>query len=184
MASLALKHARLVMEIHTDEAVVDIVARGYDAGIRLGEAVQQDMMAVRLTPKFDVIMVASPDYLRARGEPKVLADLARHNCIGYRLQGSGRLYEWHVVDAGKETKVAPPSSVVVTDATAAVELALAGVGIAYVSEPMAKEHVRGGRLRWVLPEAASHEEGLFVYFPRRTGMAGKMRAFIEAARHA
>jgi DNA-binding transcriptional LysR family regulator len=156
IARLALEHPRLVVEIHTDEAFVDIVACGYDAGIRLGEVVQQDMVAVRLTPEFDVIMVASPDYLRAHGEPKTLAELGKHNCIGYRLQASGRLYEWHVVDAGKETRVAPSSSVVVTDATGAVELALAGVGIAYVSEPMAREHVRAGRLRWVLPEAASH----------------------------
>ena len=70
----------------------------------------------------------------------------------------------------------------VTDATGALELALSGVGIAYVSEPMAREHVRGGRLKWVMPEAASHEEGLFVYFPRRAGMAPKMRAFIGVAR--
>jgi DNA-binding transcriptional LysR family regulator len=104
--------------------------------------------------------------------------------FSYRLRGSGKLYEWHVVDAGRETRMAPPSSVVVTDATAAVELALAGVGIAYVSEPMAREHIRAGRLRWLMPEAASHEDGLFVYFPKRASMAPKLRAFIEAAKGA
>jgi DNA-binding transcriptional LysR family regulator len=184
VAKLAREHPRLVVEVHTDEAFVDIVARGYDAGIRLGEAVQQDMVAVRLTPPFDMIIVASPDYLRAKGEPKSLAELSKHNCVGYRMQGSGRLYEWHVEEAGKETRVAPPGSVVVTDVVVAVELALAGVGVAYVSEPMVREHVRAGRLKWLLPEAVSHEEGLFVYFPRRAGMAVKMRVFIEAARNA
>ena len=80
--------------------------------------------------------------------------------------------------------MAPPSSVVVTDATSAVELALAGVGIAYASEPMTREHLRAGRLKWLLPEAASHEDGLFVYFPKRASMAPKLRAFIDAARRA
>ena len=182
IARLASEQPRLVVEVHTNEAFIDIVAQGYDAGIRLGEAVQQDMVTVRIVEPFDTIMVASPDYLRAMGEPASLADLARHKCIGYRLQGSGRLYEWHVVDAGRETRVAPPGSVVITDAMAARELALAGVGIAYLSEPMVREDLRAGRLKWLLPDSASHEDGLFLYFPRRASMAPKLRAFIEAAR--
>lgn len=182
IARLAWAHPKLVVEVHTNEAFIDIVASGYDAGIRLGEAVQQDMVTVRLVDPFDTIMVASPDYLRAKGEPKVLADLGKHNCIGYRLQGSGRLYEWHVTEDGKESRVAPPGSAVVTDAMAARELALAGVGIAYLGEPAVREDVRAGRLKWLLPESASHEDGLFLYFPRRAAMAPKLRAFIEAAR--
>jgi len=183
IARLAWTQPRLVVEVHTNEAFVDIVAQGYDAGIRLGEAVQQDMVTVRLTDPFVVIMVASPDYLRAKGEPATLADLAQHNCIGYRLQGSGRLYEWHVVDRGAETRIAPRSSAVVTDATSARELALAGMGIAYLSEPMVREDIRAGRLKWLLPESASQEDGLFLYFPRRASMAPKLRAFIDAVRH-
>jgi DNA-binding transcriptional LysR family regulator len=184
LAKLAWEHPRLTVEVHTNEAFVDIVAQGYDAGIRLGEFVQQDMVTVRLTQPFDVIMVASPEYLRAKGEPRSLADLARHNCIGYRLQSTGSLYEWHVVDSGKEMRVATSGSVVVTDAGSAHGLALAGVGIAYVSEPMVREDLRAGRLKWLLPEAASHEDGLFVYFPRRASMSSKLRAFIDAAKSA
>src|SRR4051812_13608927 len=167
VARLASAHPHLVVEVHTNEAFIDIVAQGYDAGIRLGEAVQQDMVTVRIVDPFDTIMVASPDYLRAKGEPRSLADLARHNCIGYRLQGSGRLYEWHVAEDGREARVAPPGSVVITDALAARELALAGVGIAYLSEPMVRQDLRAGRLTGLLPAAASHEDGLFLYFPRR-----------------
>ncbi|HET9864521.1 MAG TPA: LysR family transcriptional regulator, partial [Steroidobacteraceae bacterium] len=92
LARLAWEHPRLTVEVHSNEAFVDIVAQGFDAGIRLGEAVQQDMVTVRLTDPFDMIMVAAPDYLRAKGEPESLADLAQHNCIGYRLQASGSLY--------------------------------------------------------------------------------------------
>jgi len=182
IARLAWEQPRLTIEVHTNEAFVDIVAQGYDAGVRLGEFVQQDMVTVRLTDPFDVIMVASPDYLRAKGEPKSLADLGKHNCIGYRLQSSGSLYAWHVVDGGKETRVATSGSAVVTDATSARELALAGVGIAYASEPMVREDIRAGRLKWLLPEAASKEDGLFVYFPRRASMAPKLRVFIDAAK--
>jgi DNA-binding transcriptional LysR family regulator len=182
IAKLAWEQPRLVIEVHTNEAFVDIVAQGYDAGVRLGEFVQQDMVTVRLTPPFQVIMVASPDYLRAKGEPKTLAELAQHNCIGYRLQSSGSLYAWHVVDEGKETRVAVSGSAVVTDATAACDLALAGVGIAYASEVLVREHLRTGRLKWLMPEAASQEVGLFLYFPKRAAMAPKLRVFIEAAK--
>jgi DNA-binding transcriptional LysR family regulator len=182
IAKLAWEHPRLVVEVHTNEAFVDIVAQGYDAGIRLGEAVQQDMVTVRLTPPFDVIMVASPDYLRAKGEPKSLADLAKHNCIGYRLLASGSLYEWDVVENGKDVKVAVSGSAVITDATLAGELALAGAGIAYLAESMVREDLRAGRLKWLLPEAAMREDGLFLYFPRRASMSPKLRAFIEAAK--
>jgi DNA-binding transcriptional LysR family regulator len=182
IAKLAWEQPRLVVEVHTNEAFVDIVAQGYDAGIRLGEAVQQDMVTVRLVDPFDTIMVASPDYLRAKGEPKSLADLAKHNCIGYRLVGAGSLYEWHVVDGGKETRIGVSGSAVVTDSTSARELALMGVGIAYAAEPMVRDDLRAGRLKWLLPEAASHEDGLFVYFPRRASMSTKLRAFIDAAK--
>ncbi len=182
IAKLAWEQPRLTVEVHTNEAFVDIVAQGYDAGIRLGEFVQQDMVTVRLTQPFDVIMVASPDYLRAKGEPASLADLARHNCIGYRLQSSGSLYEWHLAEGGQELRVATSGSAVVTDATSARELALAGVGIAYLSEPMARDDLRAGRLKWLLPQAASHEGGLFVYFPRRASLAPKLRAFLDAAK--
>jgi DNA-binding transcriptional LysR family regulator len=184
IARLAWAHPRLVVEVHTNEALIDIVAQGYDAGIRLEEAVQQDMVTVRIVDPFKAIMVASPDYLRAKGEVGSLADLARHNCIGYRLVGSGRLYDWHVVDAGMETRIAPPSSVVITDPVTARELALAGVGIAYLSDLMVRDDLRAGTLKWLLPEASSQEDGLFLYFPRRASMAPKLRAFIEAARSA
>ena len=182
IAKLALTQPRLVIEVHTSEAFVDIVAEGYDAGIRLGEAVQQDMVTVRLVDPFVVIMVASPEYLRVRGEPSTLGELARHNCIGYRLQNSGSLYEWHVVDAGREVRIATSGSMVITDATSARELALAGAGIAYAAEPMVREDLRAGRLKSILPAAASHEDGLFLYFPRRASLSPKLRVFIDAAK--
>jgi DNA-binding transcriptional LysR family regulator len=165
LARLAWDHPRLTVEIHGKEAFVDIVAQGFDAGVRLGEGVQQDMVTVRLTEPFDMIMVAAPDYLRAKGEPASLGDLAKHNCIGYRLQASGSLYEWDVVDSGRDTKVATRGSAVVTDAMAARELALAGVGIAYLSEMMVREDLRAARLKWLLPAAKGGQSP----FPSKPG---------------
>jgi DNA-binding transcriptional LysR family regulator len=179
---LASSHPRLVVEAHTDDGFVDIVAGGFDAGIRLGEAVQQDMVAVRLTPPFKAIMVASPEYLAARGEPATLADLSTHNCVGFRLLGSGSFYEWDVTDGERQVVVQTTGTAVITDSTFARELAIEGIGIAYIFEPLVRTDLRAGRLRWVLPEASLQEDGLFVYFPRHAARAPKLRAFIEASR--
>jgi DNA-binding transcriptional LysR family regulator len=184
LARLAVEHPRLTVEVHNDDALVDIVALGFDAGIRLGEAVQQDMVTVRLTPPFQAIVVASPDYLARRGRPARVADLAGHNCIGFRLVAAGSLYDWELSEAGETVTVRTAGSAVVTDATFARELALAGVGLAYIFEPLVREELRSGRLVQLLPEAAFEEPGLFLYFPRRASMAPKLRAFIDVARSA
>jgi len=182
LKKLASSHPRLVVETHTNDGFVDIVADGFDAGIRLGEAVQQDMVAVRLTPPFKAIMVASPDYLAARGEPATLADLSTHNCVGFRLLGSGSLYEWDVTEGERQVAVQTTGTAVITDSTFARELAIEGIGVAYIFEPLVRTDLREQRLRWVLPQASLQEDGLFVYFPRRAALAPKLRAFIDATR--
>jgi len=182
LARLAELHPRLTVEVHNDDALVDIVALGFDAGIRLGEAVQQDMVTVRLTPPFEAILVASPDYVARHGAPADVAGLAAHNCIGFRLLAGGNLYDWELREAGRTVEVRTSGSVVITDATFARELALAGVGVAYIFEPLVREELRSGRLQRLLPEAAFEEPGLFLYFPRRAAMAPKLRAFIAVAR--
>jgi DNA-binding transcriptional LysR family regulator len=182
LARLAREHPSLTVEVHTEDAFIDIVAEGFDAGVRLGESVHQDMVTVRLTPPFQAILVASPEYLRARGEPRSIDELARHNCIGFRMLGSGSLYDWELSDAGRTIAVRTRGTAVITDATYARDLALAGVGIAYIFEPQVREDIQQGRLRWLLPESALQEDGLFLYFPRRASMSPKLRAFIEVAR--
>jgi DNA-binding transcriptional LysR family regulator len=182
LKKLARSHPRLVVETHTNDGFVDIVADGFDAGIRLGEAVQQDMVAVRLTQPFKAIMVASPEYLASHGEPVTLADLSTHNCIGFRLLGSGSLYEWDVTDGERQVAVQTTGTAVITDSTFARELAIEGIGIAYIFEPLVRTDLREERLRWVLPQTSLQEDGLFAYFPRRAALAPKLRAFIEASR--
>jgi DNA-binding transcriptional LysR family regulator len=182
LAELAWRYPDLVVEIASDDALTDIVAGGFDAGVRLGGMIAQDMIAIRLTPPFKAIMVAAPSYIEAKGEPGAIGDLARHNCIGFRLVASGGLYAWDLREAGQDIAVAVKGSIVVTDPTYARELALAGAGIAYIFEPLVRAEIREGRLRQLLPQAAIEEPGLFLYYPRRASNALKLRAFVDVAR--
>jgi len=182
LAKLAVAHPKLTVEVHDNDALVDVVAGGFDAGIRLGEQVAQDMVSVRLTPPFKALLVAAPDYLARRGAPARVAELAAHNCIGFRLLAAGSLYDWELREAGETVAVRTTGSAVITDASFARDLALAGVGIAYIFEPLVREQLRSGQLVRLLPESAFEEPGLFLYFPRRAALAPKLRAFIAAAR--
>lgn len=172
----------LTVEVTADDGLVDIVAGGFDAGVRLGEMIAQDMVAVRLTKPFKAIMVAAPAYLDARGAPGRIADLAAHNCISYRLISSDAVYAWDLQESGRDLAVSVSGSVRVTDSLYARELALSGVGIAYLFEPLVREDLRAGRLKRILPEASIEEPGLFLYFPRYASETPKLRSFIDVAR--
>ena len=182
LAEMAWRHPQLTVEITTDDGFADIVAEGFDAGVRLGEMIAEDMIAVRLTPPFKAIMVASPAYIEAKGAPKSIADLAHHHCIGFRMLSSGGIYAWELADQGRDVAVSVQGPARVTDSSVAKELAVAGIGIAYLFEPLARADIREGRLRWLLPESAIEEPGLFLYFPKSVAQAPKLRAFVEVAR--
>lgn len=181
VAAMAERYPDVTIELLADQGLVDIVGEGFDAGIRLGEMIAQDMVTVRLTPPFKAVMVASPAYVGKHGRPRSVADLANHNCIGYRLVRSGALYRWDLTEDGKNVVVETKGTVIVTDSLAAIDLALAGVGLAYVFEPMVRADLAAGRLVQTLPQSAIEEPGLFLYFPRRAAMAPKLRAFIDTA---
>jgi DNA-binding transcriptional LysR family regulator len=184
LAKLARDHRELTVEVTSDDAFTDIVAQGFDVGIRLGETIAQDMVAVRLTPPFQAIIVASPAYLAARGTPRTLADLQQHNCIGFRLLASGARYAWEVRECGTDLAVDVSGTVLLTDASYAQVLACAGIGIAYVFAPLVWADLAAGRLIQLLPQSAITEPGLFVYFPRHTASMPKLRAFLDAAKDA
>jgi DNA-binding transcriptional LysR family regulator len=184
LATLARQHPRLTVEINADQTLVDIVAQGFDAGIRLRRAIQQDMVTTRLTGSFKAILVASKDYLNARGTPKSIVDLHVHNCIGIRSIVSGGIFDWELIDGKKTITVKTLGTALVTDPTEALSLALAGVGIAYVVEPLARPYLRENSLKWLLPQTATEFDGLFLYYPKRASLAPKLRAFIDVAKKA
>lgn len=181
IAAMAERYPDVTVELLTEQGLVDIVGEGFDAGIRLGEMIAQDMVTVRLTPAFKAVIVASPAYIGRHGRPRSVADLANHNCIGYRLVRSGALYRWDLTEDGKDVVVEAKGTVIVTDSLAAIDLALAGVGLAYAFEPLVRADLAAGRLVQILPQTAIEEPGLFLYFPRRAAMAPKLRAFIDSA---
>lgn len=182
LLEMARRHPQLTTEIVAEDALVDVVQGGFDAGIRLGEMIAQDMVAVRLTPPCRTIMVASPSYVTARGQPASVADLTQHNCIGFRLMASGAVYDWELREHGKDVRAAVTGTTRVSDPTYARELALAGLGVAYVFEPLVSADLAEERLLELLPDASITEPGLFLYFPRRAAEARKMRALLDVVR--
>jgi DNA-binding transcriptional LysR family regulator len=178
LAEMTLRYPRLTLEVIADDALTDVVAEGFDAGVRLGEMIAADMVAVRLTQPFRAIMVAAPGYLARAGMPKSIDDLAAHNTIGFRLLSSGAIYAWDLQRAGKDVRIEVNSSVRVSDPASARDLALADVGIAYIFEPLVAADLAAGHLVEVLAEASITEPGLFLYFPQRVSRATKMRALL------
>ncbi|WP_246008550.1 LysR substrate-binding domain-containing protein [Afifella aestuarii] len=140
------------------------------------------MVAVRLTPAFKVILVASPHYLASRGRPEMIADLAAHHCIGFRGSRSRALYRSELSENGKDVAVETRGPLVVSDAMSALDLAGEGLGIAYLFEPLVRVDIAEGRLVQLLSQSAIEEPGLFLYFPKRASLSPKLRAFIDTAR--
>lgn len=182
LAKLSRTHPLLSVEIHTNDALVDLVAEGFDAGVRLGEATAPDLVTVRLTPPFEAILVAAPAYLEARGSPQTVADLTHHNCIGFRMLSPGQGQDWDLIEDQRPISVRTTGSAVITSSTFARDLALSGTGIAYLFEPQVRDDLAAGRLQQLIPDLAVHESGLFLYFPRRATLSPRLRAFVDTAR--
>lgn len=182
VAEMAWRYPDLTIEITSDDGLADIVASGFDAGLRLGEMIAEDMIAIRMTPPFKAIMVAAPSYLDAKGEPRTISDLQGHNCIGFRMVSAGGIYAWELRDGGADISVQVAGTTRVTDPVYAKDLALAGVGIAYVFEPLVRTEIRDRKLRWLMPAASIEEPGLFLYFPKGVAEMPKLRAFIDMAK--
>ncbi|MFO7309634.1 MAG: LysR family transcriptional regulator [Pseudomonadota bacterium] len=175
-------HPKVAVEIAVEDAAMDLPAHGYDAGIRIGEMVERDMVAVRLTRDIVWSVVASPAYLAARGTPQQPEDLTQHDAIRYRFPTSGAIYRWEFERDGRTLTVDPPGSLVVNDGALLISFALAGLGLAYVADIAAEEEIEADRLRPVLQPFLPRSPGLFLYFPRRASIQPKLRAFIDVMR--
>lgn len=170
------------IDLEIDDRLVDIVASGFDAGIRLRESLRDGMIATRLTPPFRFLIVGAPSYLKRHGHPKTLADLQTHECIGLRFQGSGAFYQWELATGGKEISLPVRGRISVTGIAFAMEAARQGLGLAYVDEPSAARDLASGELEVVLDEAAVSVPGLFLYCPKPVWREAKIQAFLRACR--
>lgn len=181
LASFCAAYPDVSVEIAASSELVDLAREGFDAGIRVGELIASDMIAVRLTPSFRMIMVGSPGYLARAGQPRVPSDLAAHACVRMR-RTDGSLANWRVQDGDRTIDLAVAGPLIVHDYPSMLDAALSGAVLSQVPEPIAREHLEAGRLEEVLGRYAPSTLGVFLYFPNRKQLSPKLRVFIEHAR--
>jgi DNA-binding transcriptional LysR family regulator len=177
------RHPRIEVEVSVEDRLVDIVAEGFDAGVRLSESIQRDMVQIRLTDPFRFVVVGAPEYLKSHTAPERPEDLLRHECITFRSRTTGTLYAWEL-ERGRRTWRVPVRGglVVGDDAQMMIDMADRGVGLTYTFEPMVREQLRTGRLKLVLEPYSATVPGFFLYFPSRAQRSGPLRLFVEAAK--
>ena len=173
-------YPQVVLDIVIDDRLSDIVAGRFDAGIRVGERLEKDMIAVRLTRDVEMTAVASPDYLTHHGEPKTPADLHSHICINWRFPGSGAIYRWEFEKKGKNLEIAVKGALISNHQEIVVEGALQGLGILYAyDDERIDDLIARGELKRVLAGWSVTLPGLFLYYSNRRLPQPALRAFID-----
>lgn len=171
----------VTIDLALDDGAIDLVQQGFDAGIRLGQSVAQDMVAVRLTPDLHWSVVASLAYLDAAGRPRLPGDVMHHATLDYRHHRSGALHRWRFIVDGSDLYVETGATLVVNDTGLLAEFARAGLGLAYLADIEIAADLASGRLERVLQAFVPPTSGLFLYFPAHAQRQPKLRAFIDCA---
>ena len=175
-------YPELRIEIATDYRLVDVVSERFDVGVRLGDQVAQDMVAVRIGPEMRAAIAASPAYLAEHGTPSSIEDLARHQCITLRLT-SGAIYAWELLMGGKVMPVKVDGQVTFTSAYQMMQAAIDGCGLVFVTEDALQPHVDAGRLAWVMEDHWSTWPDWHIYYPSRRESSRALKLVIDALRH-
>jgi DNA-binding transcriptional LysR family regulator len=183
LAKLLPSYPDIKVELNIDYGLTDIVAERYDAGVRLGEQVAKDMIAVRIGPDFRMAVVGAPSYFARRPKPKHPQDLTAHDCINIRLPTYGSIYAWEFEKRGRALKVRVEGQLVFNNIALRVNAALAGLGLAYLSEDQVREHVAEGRLVRVLGDWCPPFSGYHLYYPSRRQAAPAFALLVEALRY-
>jgi DNA-binding transcriptional LysR family regulator len=173
------QYPAIKVEVDVNDASVDLMESGFDAGIRVGSFVERDMVAVRLTRDFHCCVIGSPDYFTAHGKPRTPKDLLQHECIGYRYPSAKTVRRWSFQENGREFSIDAPGSLVVNDHLSMIALAKSGVGLAYTADLIVAQELSVGTLRSVLRPYLPIIKGLYLYFPSRSQTQAKLRAFID-----
>jgi DNA-binding transcriptional LysR family regulator len=173
------------LEVVVDDARIDIVKGGFDAGIRLGHQVERDMTTLRVSDPYRMLAVAAPAYLAKRPRPQSPRDLHAHNCIQARAPWTGGLLPWLFVNGEQRTEIAVEGSLTVNDADVSLRCVLDGLGVGYLPESMVAPHIARGELEDLLPGWGGERTGVFLYHPSRRQPPAPLQAlidFIEARR--
>jgi DNA-binding transcriptional LysR family regulator len=179
LARFARQHPEVKLHVTVTDEEFDIVAESYDAGVRLGEVIAQDMIAVPVSGDLRQLAVASPAYLEEFGTPAHPGELANHRCIGWRTGPRVAPYRWEFAENGKEFSVAVADSITTTEMTLMVKLAVAGAGITFGMEDSFAEPLARGELVAVLQDYCPTFPGFYLYYPSRRNMAPKLRALVD-----
>src|SRR5690606_35443101 len=163
------------VEIISDAAIIDIVEQGFDAGVRFGKQLAQDMIAMPLGPPLRYAIVASPDYLRKNGRPALPSDLMKHNCIRRRFPG-GTMATWRFAKETEELEINPQGRLTLSSAHQELQAALAGSGIAHLFEDYVREYVEQGNLSELLTDWKQKLPSWYLYYPNRRHTSAAMRA--------
>jgi DNA-binding transcriptional LysR family regulator len=183
LAAFMPRYPDINIEIITDYGLTDIVAERFDMGVRLGDQVAQDMIAVRVAPDLRMAMVASPAYLQAHPAPQAPDELARHNCINLRLPTHGGCYPWELARGEEALQVRVQGQLTFNGTYQMLAAALDGCGVAYLPEDLALEHVAAGRLCWVLQDWFPTFPGLHIYYPSRRQSSRALSLLVDALRY-
>lgn len=175
-------HPDVKLEISVDDAKVDIVERGFDAGIRFAEILSADMVAVRVGPPVAFAVVGAPAYFARRPQPATPDELLDHACIGYRLRGSGRLYDWEFEKDGRSVAIAARGVLTLDSPELMVRAAIDGIGLAFAGLPLVQEHLDAGRLQRVLTDWHGVREHFHLYYPSHRHVPAALRALIDLLR--
>lgn len=179
LAGFLREYPHVQIELTNDEGFIDIVERGFDAGIRMGESVQQDMVAVPMGGPVTMAVVASPEYLKRIPAPKHPDDLNHHNCIRFRFAGTGAIYKWEFEVEGRAVEYEIQGGLTISDTLFNLDAALEGVGLAYTYEQLAKPYIQAKRLTRVLTKFSPTFPGFYLYYPSRHDQPTKLKALID-----
>jgi DNA-binding transcriptional LysR family regulator len=183
LAKLLTKYPDINVEFIIEQGLTDIAAEGYDAGVRLGEQVAKDMIAVRIGPDMRMAVVGARSYFAKRSPPRKPQELIGHNCINLRVPIRGGLYAWEFEKAKRQLKVHVEGQLVFNGTAQMLTAALAGFGLAYVPEDMAEPHLAKGRLKRVLEDWCLPFSGYHLYYPSRRQLTPAFALLVEALRH-
>lgn len=183
LAPVLLQYPDIRVEISSDYRMVDIAAERYDIGVRWGDQVDKDMVAVRMTADVGTMIVGAPDYFAHRPIPASVQDLVKHNCIGLRLATSGGVYAWELQHEGRQIEARPRGQFIANGVYPMLEAALSGCGLAYLTEDLVAHHVREGRLVSVMEDWCPRFPGLHAYYPSRRHSSRALTLVIDALRY-
>jgi len=181
LPELHRRFPELSVELDVNDESVELAAGRYDAGIRIGEWVDRDMVAVKLTSSFQWMVVGAPAYFKHRSRPKHPRNLLEHECIRYRLPTAGAVFRWEFVESGEPFSLDVPGRTIVNDHLTMLALAREGLGLAFTADLVVRRDLKSGALQPVLQSFIPRRQGLYLYFPHTTRREPKLRAFIEVA---